>query len=75
MATADAEPGARPFTARPTTGDQARGVRRGAQHGLRASRSSRGARFGVTVGKHDITVPTTASSAKPLNAEGSTLDG
>ena len=32
------------------------------------------ARFGVTVGKHDITVPTTASSAKPLNAEGSTLD-
>jgi phage terminase large subunit-like protein len=33
------------------------------------------ARFGVTVGKHDITLPETACSFKPLNAEGSTLDG
>ena len=33
------------------------------------------ARFGVDCGKHDITIPGTASSFKPLNAEGSTLDG
>jgi phage terminase large subunit-like protein len=32
-------------------------------------------RFGVDVGKHDITIESSASSSKPLNAEGSTLDG
>jgi phage terminase large subunit-like protein len=32
-------------------------------------------RFGVTVGRHDITCPSTASSFKILNAEASTQDG
>lgn len=73
MATADAEPGAHVYSAA-TTGDQAREVFDVARNmALREPEFL--ARFGVTVGKHDITVPTTASSAKPLNAEGSTLDG
>lgn len=70
---ADAEPGAQVYSAA-TTGDQARLVFDDARHmALRSPDLI--ARFGVTVGMHDITVPTTASSAKPLNAEGSTLDG
>lgn len=70
---ADAEPGAQVYSAA-TTGDQARLVFDDARHmALREPEFI--ARFGVTVGMHDITVPITASSAKPLNAEGSTLDG
>lgn len=73
MTTADAEPGAHAYSAA-TTGDQAREVFDVARNmALREPEFM--ARFGVTVGKHDITVPETASSAKPLNAEGSTLDG
>lgn len=73
MTTADAEPGAHAYSAA-TTGDQAREVFDVARNmALREPEFL--ARFGVTVGKHDITVPETASSAKPLNAEGSTLDG
>lgn len=70
---ADAEPGAQVFSAA-TTGDQARLVFDDArQMALRVPEFV--SRFGVSVGMHDITVPGTASSAKPLNAEGSTLDG
>jgi phage terminase large subunit-like protein len=70
---ADAEPGAQVFSAA-TTGDQARLVFDDArQMALREPEFV--ARFGVSVAMHDITVPGTASSAKPLNAEGSTLDG
>ncbi|MBY0469117.1 MAG: terminase large subunit [Burkholderiaceae bacterium] len=70
---ADAEPGAQVYSAA-TTGDQARLVFDDARH-MALREPELIARFGVTVGMHDITVPTTASSAKPLNAEGSTLDG
>ena len=73
MATADAERARARLQRGHHRRPGARGVRRGAQHG--PARAGFLARFGVTVGKHDITVPTTASSAKPLNAEGSTLDG
>ena len=70
---ADAEPGAQVFSAA-TTGEQARLVFDDArQMALREPEFV--ARFGVSVAMHDITVPSTASSAKPLNAEGSTLDG
>lgn len=73
MCTADAEPGAHVYSAA-TTGEQALEVFDVARNmALREPEFL--ARFGVTVGKHDITIPTTASSAKPLNAEGSTLDG
>ena len=73
MTTADAEPGAHAYSAA-TTGDQAREVFDVARN-MALREPEFVARFGVTVGKHDITVPETASSAKPLNAEGSTLDG
>lgn len=73
LLTADGEPGAHCYSAA-TTGDQAREVFDTARNmALREPEFL--ARFGVEVGKHDITVPQTASSAKPLNAEGSTLDG
>ena len=73
MTTADGEPGAHAYSAA-TTGDQAREVFDVARNmALREPEFL--ARFGVNVGKHDITVEKTASSAKPLNAEGSTLDG
>jgi phage terminase large subunit-like protein len=73
MTTADGEPGAHAYSAA-TTGEQAREVFDVARNmALREPEFQ--ARFGVTVGKHDITVGETASSAKPLNAEGSTLDG
>jgi phage terminase large subunit-like protein len=73
LLTADGEPGAHCYSAA-TTGEQAREVFDVARNmALRESEFQ--ARFGVTVGKHDITVPETASSFKPLNAEGSTLDG
>lgn len=73
MLTADKEPGAHVYSAA-TTGEQAREVFDVARNmALRESEFI--ARFGVECGKHDITIPATASSAKPLNAEGSTLDG
>ena len=70
---ADAEPGAQVYSAA-TTGDQARLVFDDARN-MALREPELIARFGVTVGMHDITIPGTASSAKPLNAEGSTLDG
>lgn len=73
LLTADGEPGAHCYSAA-TTGDQAREVFDVARNmALREPEFLR--RFGVDVGKHDITVAETASSFKPLNAEGSTLDG
>lgn len=73
MEVADGEPGAHVYSAA-TTGDQAREVFDVARNmALRLPEFQ--ARFGVDIGKHDITVPETASSFKPLNAEGSTLDG
>lgn len=73
LTTADGEPGAHCYSVA-TTGEQAREVFDVARHmALREPEFI--ARFGVTVGKHDITLPDVASSFKPLNAEGSTLDG
>ena len=73
LLTADGEPGSHCYSAA-TTGDQAREAFDVARNmSLREPEFLQ--RFGVDVGKHDITVPTTASSFKPLNAEGSTLDG
>lgn len=73
LLTADGEPGAHCYSAA-TTGEQAREVFDVARNmALREPEFL--ARFGVNVGKHDITVADTASSFKPLNAEGSTLDG
>lgn len=73
LLTADGEPGAHCYSAA-TTGDQAREVFDVARNmALREPEFL--ARFGVDVGKHDITCPDSASSFKPLNAEGSTLDG
>jgi phage terminase large subunit-like protein len=70
---ADGEPGAQVYSAA-TTGEQAREVFDVARNmALREPEFL--ARFGVDVGKHDITIADTASSAKPLNAEASTLDG
>lgn len=70
---ADGEPGAHVYSAA-TTGDQAREVFDVARNMAMRARDFR-ARFGVDIGKHDITVADTASSCRPLNAEGSTLDG
>lgn len=70
---ADGEPGAHCYSAA-TTGEQAREVFDVARH-MALLEPEFLARFGVQVGKHDITIPATASSFKPLNAEGSTLDG
>lgn len=73
LVAADGEPGAHCYSAA-TTGEQAREVFDVARNmALREPEFL--ARFGVEVGKHDITIPGTASSMKPLNAEGSTLDG
>jgi phage terminase large subunit-like protein len=73
MLAADKEPGAHCYSAA-TTGEQAREVFDVARN-MALKEPEFIARFGVTVGKHDITLPEAASSAKPLNAEGSTLDG
>ena len=70
---ADAEPGAHCYSAA-TTGEQAREVFDVARNMAMREAEFR-SRFGVTVGAHDVTVPESASSLKPLNAEGSTLDG
>jgi len=73
MVAADGEPGAQAYSVA-TTGDQAREVFDVARNmALREPEFQ--SRFGVGIGKHDITIEQTASSAKPLNAEGSSLDG
>lgn len=73
MLTADGEPGAEVYSAA-TTGEQARIVFNDAC--VMAQREpSFVSRFGVDVGKHSMSVPDTASVFRPLNAEGSTLDG
>jgi phage terminase large subunit-like protein len=73
LLTADREPGAHVYSAA-TTGEQAREVFDVMRNmGLREPEFL--GRWGVEIGKHDITIPSTASSARPLNAEGSTLDG
>ena len=73
MLSADKEPGAHCYSAA-TTGEQAREVFDVARN-MAQREPEFLSRFGVECGKHDITIPSTASSAKPLNAEGSTLDG
>ncbi len=73
LVAADGEPGAQGYSAA-TTGEQAREVFDVARN-MADREPEFKARFGVDVGKHDITIPSTASGAKPLNAEGSTLDG
>lgn len=73
MLTADGEPGAHCYSAA-TTGDQAREVF-DVSRNMALREPEFLARFGVEVGKHDITVASAASSYRPLNAEGSTLDG
>lgn len=70
---ADGEPGAQVYSAA-TTGEQAREVFDVARNMAEREPEFK-ARFGVDVGKHDIAIPDSASGAKPLNAEGSTLDG
>lgn len=70
---ADKEPGAHCYSAA-TTGEQAREVFDVARN-MALRQTDFQLRFGVTIGKHDITIPETASSFRPLNAEGSTLDG
>lgn len=71
--TADAEPGAHVYSAA-TTGEQAREVFDVAKE-MAKREPEFVARFGCDVRTHDISVPSTASIAKPLNAEASTLDG
>lgn len=73
MLVADGEPGAQVYSAA-TTGDQAREVFDVAAEMAKRANGFR-ERFGVTVQKHAIVVPESASSGKPLNAESSTQDG
>lgn len=73
MLTADGEPGPHCYSAA-TTGDQAREVF-DVSRNMALREPEFLARFGVEVGKHDIMVPAAAGSYRPLNAEGSTLDG
>jgi phage terminase large subunit-like protein len=70
---ADKEPGAQSYSAA-TTGEQAREVFDVAREmALRDAEFRQ--RFGVTVGRHDITAAHNASTFKVLNAEASTQDG
>lgn len=73
MMTADGEPGAECYSVA-TTGEQSRIV-----WGDAAKMAEREPEFralmGVDVHAHDLAVPSTASIFRPLNAEGSTLDG
>lgn len=70
---ADDEPGAQVYSAA-TTGEQAREVFDTAREMVNRDSEFR-SRFGVNVGRHDITCAETASSFKILNAEASTQDG
>ena len=73
MLACDGEAGAEVYSAA-TTGDQARIVFDVSKSMLR--RDARiSAQFGIGVGEHAIFVNELASTFKPLNAEGSTLDG
>jgi phage terminase large subunit-like protein len=73
MAFADNEPGAHVYSAA-TTADQAREVFDVAREMALRDPEFR-QRFGVTVGRYDITSSQSASSLKILNAEASTQDG
>lgn len=73
MLTADGEGGAECYSLA-TTRDQARIVFGDAQAMARKSAGFR-ARYGVTVGAHNIHVLASASKFEALSAEGSTLDG
>lgn len=73
MLTADDEPGAEVYSAA-TTGEQARIVFNDACT-MAAREPSFVERFGVEVGAHSMLVRSVASVFRPLNAEGSTLDG
>lgn len=73
LLTADHEPGAHVYSAA-TTGEQAREVF-DVMRNMAQRCPDLCLHFGLEVGRHDITAPGSASSAKPLNAEGSTLDG
>ncbi|MCR6477535.1 terminase large subunit [Variovorax phage VarioGold] len=70
---ADHEPGAQSYSAA-TTGEQAREVFDTAREMVLRDSEFR-QRFGVTVGRHDITAAHNASTFKVLNAEASTQDG
>lgn len=73
LVAADDEPGAHCYSVA-TTGEQAREVFDVARNMVLRLPDFR-RRFGAEVGKNDITMPESASSFKPLNSEGSTLDG
>lgn len=73
MLTADGEPGAEVYSAA-TTKDQARIVFDDAKQMAERTPDLR-TYLGVAILQHSITVAHTASSFKPLAAEGSTLDG
>lgn len=73
MMTADGEPGAECYSVA-TTGDQARIVFNDAKR-MAEREQAFCKRFGVGVHAHDLSVESTASLFRPLNAEGSTLDG
>lgn len=73
MLAADGEEGAEIYSAA-TTGDQARIVFDVSKAMLRKDPRIAG-QFGIGVGEHAIWVRETSSTFKPLNAEGSTLDG
>ncbi|RYF02363.1 MAG: terminase large subunit [Comamonadaceae bacterium] len=73
LAFADDEPGAQVYSAA-TTAEQAKEVFDTAREMVLRDSEFR-ARFGVTVGRHDITCASSASSFKIMNAEASTQDG
>lgn len=73
LAFADGEPGAQVYSAA-TTGEQAREVFDTAREMVLRDSEFR-ERFGVTVGRYDITSAETTSSFKIMNAEASTQDG
>lgn len=73
MMTADSEPGAECYSLA-TTGDQARIIFNDARR-MAEKEPEFCAMFGVDIHVHDMTVEQTASLLRPLNAEGSTLDG
>lgn len=73
LAFADGEPGAQVYSAA-TTGEQAREVFDTAREMVLRDAEFR-ERFGVTVGRYDITSAESASSFKIMNAEASTQDG
>lgn len=70
---ADGENGAEVYSAA-TTGDQARIVFDVAK-GMVRRQTRLASQFGIASGEHAIYVPHAMSTFKPLNAEGSTLDG